>query len=350
MKIGIGLLEWAGERKDPTGRPAMSGASHIRFGQYEPWLEPGALPGLSGHEYFLGEPVYDHRTGTFGVNMMLNPDQFPDPNDLSNVIPEERDIVVDLDVVILKHIMDEGTEKHVYTARSNGQIILQDIDDHMWAIPDWNGAFYAMHPDVNKESNVYHMGLNVDASDGIIASTPTMAEEMKRIFDLPTVVADNHVDVDKFLNPREVNDVPRLGWTGGIALKGRDLEQLKPWANSYPWVHGGHSEKAFGAYGASFQNIVGVEDVQTHPSTIISEYPAMFTFDVGTVPLKQCVFNDCKSWIKGIEYSAAGLPFIATPVAEYRRLHEILGIGFLARGTPDWVKYAKRLLNEVSLG
>ena len=72
-------------------------------------------------------------------------------------------------------------------------------------------------------------------------------------------------------------------------------------------VHGGAS-----SYDGDFEQMTGATDVIEHPLMIAENYPKMFTFDVGVVPLQQNLFNDCKSWIKGIEYAAAGIPFVVT--------------------------------------
>jgi hypothetical protein len=39
---------------------------------------------------------------------------------------------------------------------------------------------------------------------------------------------------------------------------------------------------------------------------------------VGLVPLTRGPFNEAKSYLKGLEYAAAGIPFIATPTEEYQ--------------------------------
>ena len=75
------------------------------------------------------------------------------------------------------------------------------------------------------------------------------------------------------------------------------------------------------------------------------EYPFGFAFDIGIVPLNDVVFNIAKSWIKGIEYAAAGVPFIASEMDEYKRLHNKYGIGRLASTTEEWVSHFEELLD-----
>jgi len=68
----------------------------------------------------------------------------------------------------------------------------------------------------------------------------------------------------------------------------------------------------------------------------ISDYPKLFKpIDIGLVPLNDVRFNDAKSYIKGLEYAAAGIPFIASPSPEYVELANA-GIGRIARNWDDW--------------
>lgn len=50
-------------------------------------------------------------------------------------------------------------------------------------------------------------------------------------------------------------------------------------------------------------------------------------FDIGIVPLELNPFNEAKSWLKGLEFAAVGVPVIASPTSEYRQM---------ARGIRAW--------------
>jgi len=77
----------------------------------------------------------------------------------------------------------------------------------------------------------------------------------------------------------------------------------------------------------------------------MQDYPSLLSgFHIGLVPLVPSPFNEAKSYLKGLEYAAAGIPFIATPTAEYRRLHEA-GVGRLASTPDEWRDHATELLD-----
>jgi glycosyltransferase involved in cell wall biosynthesis len=68
-----------------------------------------------------------------------------------------------------------------------------------------------------------------------------------------------------------------------------------------------------------------------------------FEFDIGVAPLNDIPFNHAKSWIKAIEYAAAGIPVVMSDVGEYRRLHDQYGIGRLASTKDEWINHLMEL-------
>jgi hypothetical protein len=58
-------------------------------------------------------------------------------------------------------------------------------------------------------------------------------------------------------------------------------------------------------------------------------------FDVGLAPLRLDRFNECKSWLKPLEYSARGVYCVRARTREYERL----GLGMPAKSPKDWAKF-----------
>jgi hypothetical protein len=85
----------------------------------------------------------------------------------------------------------------------------------------------------------------------------------------------------------------------------------------------------------------------TVPYAPIDEYAAeMAHMDVGIVPLADSVFNQAKSALKGLEYAAIGLPYVASPTLPYQMAHKEGLNGFLARKPAEWVAYLSKLLGN----
>ena len=81
------------------------------------------------------------------------------------------------------------------------------------------------------------------------------------------------------------------------------------------------------------------------PMAPILDYPKLFPpIDIGIVPLNDLPFNHAKSFIKGLEYAAAGVPFIASNSPEYKYLAD-LGVGRVASNREEWLYHLEELLN-----
>lgn len=77
----------------------------------------------------------------------------------------------------------------------------------------------------------------------------------------------------------------------------------------------------------------------------ISEYSYLFPhIDIGLVPLTDIPFNHAKSTIKGLEYAAANVPFVAQSLPEYQRLAD-MGVGRVATTPEDWRREVGALLD-----
>jgi hypothetical protein len=77
------------------------------------------------------------------------------------------------------------------------------------------------------------------------------------------------------------------------------------------------------------------------------EWPrAVASVGVGIAPLADTKFNRSKSWLKPLEMSATGVPWVASPRAEYVRLHA-LGAGVLADRPRVWYRELKRLRSRL---
>ena len=81
-----------------------------------------------------------------------------------------------------------------------------------------------------------------------------------------------------------------------------------------------------------------------------TETNELIRFDVGIMPLPDTPWERGKCGFKLIQYMAAGLPIIASPVGVNQEIVEHGVNGFLARDTNDWMKYFKILRNDPDLG
>jgi len=335
VKIGLATSDWS----FATEKPSLGGAGWYRLG----------LPGrhiLDAFEVFEGTLVFDQTAGVFGVR------SWPDH-------PEGEATIQVPDLIVLQRWMFASIVEETRVAKAAGQVVVQDVDDHFWALDPKNRAAQVTDPQVNPIENREWYIRGIREASAVTVSTPALEDALRQQgVKCPIWVLPNHVDTKAFeaisLEHLELGRqlCPVVGWVGATPWRSGDLETLRgvlgPWARRHPetiWYHGGEIEGA-----PTFVESVGLDEgVATHSNPIapIDDYPALFRpLDVGMVPLRDVAFNRSKSWVKGIEYAAAGVPFVAQDLPEYRKLQEDYGIGVTARRPRDWAKALDLLVDR----
>lgn len=317
MKVGFGSTDWSHSVFDKKGHPVMGGAGWARLGQYKDLLP-----------YVTDIGVLAHKDGLFGVKDW------------------DGEMHFDHDVVVMQRAMFEDIPDKIKLAQANGQIIVNDLDDWYWGLSTSNGAFAASHPKLNPGENINHYKRVLAASDYVTVSTRYLADRISSWVTCPITIIPNYVDVSKF-TPRVQSDtdVPVVGWVGSTGHRSGDLELLA--GLLLPLIQAKKIKLHHSGYAKShpeFADLVKVPSdlVSTLPMVSPQDYPNLFQFDIGLVPLSDKPFNQAKSAIKGLEYAAAGVPFIASPTEEYKSLHED-GIGFIAKRPRSWITLIESL-------
>ncbi|MDI6874894.1 MAG: glycosyltransferase [Actinomycetota bacterium] len=257
------------------------------------------------------------------VGVSLNPETY-DPVDTS------------YDVYVIQMAQHKGVLTLLRRLAALGKVGLVEVDDHVRATPFYNPAFRAFR---GRDGKARALEECARAADGVTVSTPELAELFTPLnpntFPLP-----NCIDLgDPAWNPRPEKEAGRVvvGWAGSPT----HLEDFRPLVpvlealcRRYPQV-----KVAVGGPKEVFALLDQVPEEQKEylPPVPFEEYPGMLArFDVGLVPLADNSFNRCKSDLKGLEYSALGIPFVASPLPAYRRLVEEGENGFLCSHRREW--------------
>lgn len=317
LKLGIASGDWVHPRKTPDHKERWGGSGWARIGQYVEHLPFDTVHGVLTW-------VRDH----LGIT------------DASGEIH-------DVDVILMQRMMNDGIADHIRASQAQGIKIINDIDDWYWGLSPANDAFYHNHPKNNPKVNYNHYRAIISRSDLVISSTPYLASRVSDFCRAPIVVSKNTVDLARF-TPRKHTDTdqPTVGWVGSTKHRSGDLELLRGIFPSFlrtesiRLFHGGAMPKA-----PTFASRVGVLDgeVRTMPLVPHEKYPELMVMDIGIVPLTNMPFNRCKSDIKGLEYAAAGVPFIASNLDAYIELQHDLGVGRIAKKAVNWTKHIKEL-------
>lgn len=239
----------------------------------------------------------------------------------------------DCEIILMQRWMGEKMPAAIRRARAVGQVIVNDVDDYFWDIPRSNVARQhtdpTRHPAYNRD--IYRA--TIKASDAVTVSTPFLARALER-WGPPVHLIRNYIALDRWSAkpPGE-----RIGWVGAIPWRGADLQILAPtvvpWLRERgePFYHGGHLEN-----GRSARELLRYENVVTLSATDLPRYPQLWDpLGVALVPLENSTFNQAKSFVKGLEACARGVPFIASNHSEYRWL----GAGRIVRRPREWVEH-----------
>lgn len=252
------------------------------------------------------------------------------------------------DIIVFKLLMQAEILDAMPKAKALGQKIVVDIDDWFDGLSPSNRAYEATDPLKNPGSNRAIYSEIIMAADAVITSTPFLFDYYAKKRDNVFLVR-NGIDTDRWKRRKlHHNKKKRIGWVGATDWRSNDLEQLSGFmgkfvsSNSLLFQHSGHSENA-----PTAGELMGVprELVRTMPMVPILSYPLIFqNMDIGIVPLNDIGFNHAKSFIKGLEYAAAGIPFVSSYSPEYQYLADN-GIGRIARNEKEWVYHLTELLD-----
>jgi hypothetical protein len=248
-------------------------------------------------------------------------------------------------ISVFKLLMHEVVPSLFKTMQERGEKIVVDIDDFHFGIDSDNVAARATDPNRNPENNRMYYEMGIRQADLVTVSTPFLANFYEARCRNVKIVR-NALDVDRYQMVTQP-EIPVFGWVGGTLWRSRDIELLADWLPGFvadTGVNVHHSGHIAGDT-KHFAVRSGLRRVTTQPMKLVSEYPSLLThFHVGMVPLSPTDFNESKSYLKGLEYAAAGIPFIASPSEEYRLLHSF-GVGRLASTPDEWRDHASELLD-----
>lgn len=277
----------------------------------------------------------------------------------------------DADVIVMQRPSFPQLAKSIPHYRKKGIAVVVDIDDDLAHIDPANPAWLAMHPDADYKRERYaalyrrngepekakailegrayiapHSWKEVEnacrAATMVTVSTPALADVYGRGH---SAVLRNYIPRDFLRVPRLDSD--KIGWAGSTHSHPGDLAAM------------GGSIRTLLRDGSEFM-VVGNSDGADRELGLNEPVPATGAIDydkwisavsqigVGVAPLADNRFNRGKSWLKPLEYSAAGVPWVASPRIEYEALHR-LGAGRLARKDRDWTRALRELVTNERL-
>ena len=256
-------------------------------------------------------------------------------------------IPADADVVVFQRVTHRYLVQAITHIRRRGVAVVIDMDDDLTCIHPANPAFHVLHP---TGPNALHSWKNTtlacEAASLVTVSTPALLDRYARDHRRGRVLY-NYVPERMLQVPH--NDSSIIGWGGSVHSHPTDLQAMGP--SIAQLLQTGHRFKIAGPI-QGVHNALGVPlstEIDCVGPVDIDAWPlALGSIGIGVAPLADTKFNAAKSWLKMAEYAAVGVPCVASPRAEYARLHK-LGVGLLANKSNEWRSKLQTLAGSVSM-
>lgn len=228
--------------------------------------------------------------------------------------------------------------------KRTGCVLLYEVDDNLQQVHPTSHA----HKVFNQQTDAVHAVERwIRACDGLIVTTPELAGEYSRL-SRNVYVIPNHIDfhIRDWDTP-----VPRderlagkvvIGWAGGST----HAEDEEPLRGVLSKVLADYDDVVFAlcSHPKLMQLFIQRQGIPKEKAVCLDPVPfADYAhipgqFDIGLAPLRDTVFNRCKSPLKIMEYGARSIPYIASDIAPYRRFHKESGErgGHLCKTPREW--------------
>jgi hypothetical protein len=276
-----------------------------------------------------------------------------------------------IDVVVFQRLTDRRLVQAVPYLRNRGIAVVIDVDDDLSAIHPMHPAFHELNPNraeheiiaatkagmiKSKEQRAYMLAhlekrhkhswrnLELACRDATLVTVSTQGLLRRYAAHGRGYVFHNYVPEHYLAIVHTDSDV--VGWPAALHSHPNDAEVV---GNAVARLVGEHTQ--FTAIGNSvgMSQAFGLAGEVSGRDVSLDEWPAeLATLGVGIAPLADTQFNSCKSWLKPLEMSAVGVPWVASPRVEYRRLNA-LGAGVLVDKPKLWYRELRRLVDNPAL-
>lgn len=266
----------------------------------------------------------------------------------------EDTVAADADVYVFQSGKHGWQLEWAERIKARGGRVVLDVDDDVRLIPSYNPA--RLERSQNKDTNRQNAEQVAQLADAITCTTGYLAAAWQP-FNAEVHVIPNrlHWPMWQALPPvyeRKDWAKVRVGYMGGFDFHAGDMrtiaKELRLWLRRNPDVE-------FVAAGDHrFHDLIGVPAAQRVSTGKVwfrnLDLPYITsTFDIGLVPLVANKFNEGKSHLKGLEYSACGIVPVASPTAAYRGFIRDGENGFLCSRPSEWTGVLDQLVAEGAL-
>lgn len=262
------------------------------------------------------------------------------------------------DLVFLNYIVWDWAYAHMGVAvHGKGKKIVLDLDDDLWHVQSDNFAYEGLQ----KIDAPHITSCIVDDVDGVIVTNRylrnVVADKSYKRHDQISVIP-NYIDLSLYNRTFPAQDRQQItllhyGSTSHFEdlLNPAFVGGIDRIFSEYPNVKikmvGAFIPQLKAKWGLRYDHAFGHEDIY---QWIDEKFPPfMEEADIMVVPLRDTVYNRCKSHIKALETASAKKPGVFSDVRPYADYIEHGKTGFLAKTSDDWYTHLKKLIDSVEL-
>ena len=274
---------------------------------------------------------------------------------------------VDADIIVVQRHMlpsQEAAQKLVDFCKKQDIKLIYEIDDDLYNIfkkRDIHGSY--------PKALLAGVTIATEYADRVITSSPFLQQQIQTMN--PNVVCiPNALDETVWLEargnsfvqpvPQQPDDKIRILYMGTKT----HTDDLKIIQKAYQQLKAEYGEKIIleivgGVPDGTkiFGDVVEVtsvgdfrDDSQDDYTRFVHWFRQTNHWQIGVIPLQVNEFNNKKTYIKFLDYTALGIPCICTDIAPYREVvrHEQNGL-LVSNDTQSWYQAIKRLVDDVEL-
>jgi glycosyltransferase involved in cell wall biosynthesis len=219
--------------------------------------------------------------------------------------------------------------------------IVVELDDDYWNIDDSNPSVAWM----KSPETIAVLEDGLRTADAVTVTTEALAQKARQ-FNENVYVLPNCIDLNLLLHEKPEPEQLTVGWVGDgsdnldfASIKG-GLDRVIAKRPAIDWHF----------IGADYRPMLGLTRRRRGRHTPgvdnLTEYLGMIDFHIGIAPLANDVSKLGKSDIRILEYSALGIPVVASNVGEYGAAIEHGKNGLLVNHTREWSEHVMFLAED----
>jgi GT2 family glycosyltransferase/2-polyprenyl-3-methyl-5-hydroxy-6-metoxy-1,4-benzoquinol methylase/glycosyltransferase involved in cell wall biosynthesis len=241
------------------------------------------------------------------------------------------------DIVVIQRETNKNILESIKYAHKIGKKVVFDIDDLLTNMPYFLTSYAR-----NLQENIPYLDKTLREADAITVTTKNLFDKMKRynerVYIIPNGSATKSTPISHY-DGNVINIVVASSDTIRVDFIVSSIRQLMADPDLHLRLIG------IGPPGKYLADAGLVVECHEHmPYDQFKSFIASLDNTIGIIPLDDSVFNSCKSAIKFVDYSLAGIPTVCSAVAPYIDVMEHGITGILVENEVDtWYREVKRL-------